>query len=66
MPFSPKTLDFLFENHLQDSKPWFDEHKQQYCEYVLRPLEENDFAYPKGHALFQRQTFISGKYVACL
>jgi len=40
MPFSSKTLDFLFENHLHDSKAWFDEHKQQYLDYVLRPLEE--------------------------
>jgi len=40
MSFSPKTLDFLFENHLQDSKSWFDEHKQQYNDYVLHPLEE--------------------------
>ena len=40
MPFSNKTLDFLFENRLQDSKPWFEEHKQQYLDYVLHPLEE--------------------------
>lgn len=40
MPFSEKTLDFLFENRLQDSKQWFDEHKKEYLEYVLHPLEE--------------------------
>lgn len=40
MPFTSKTLDFLFENHLQDSKAWFDEHKAQYEEFVLHPLEE--------------------------
>lgn len=40
MPFSEKTLDFLFENRLQDSKDWFDAHKKDYLEYVLHPLEE--------------------------
>ena len=40
MPFSEKTLDFLFENRLQDSKDWFDQHKKQYQQYVLEPLEE--------------------------
>lgn len=40
MPFTSKTLDFLFENHMQDSKAWFEEHKQTYLDEVLRPLEE--------------------------
>ena len=40
MPFSEKTLDFLFENRLQDSKDWFDAHKNIYQEHVLEPLQE--------------------------
>lgn len=40
MPFSPKTLDFLFENRLHDSREWFEEHKEAYREHVLRPLCE--------------------------
>ncbi len=27
MPFSKKSLDFLFENRLNDSKEWYNEHK---------------------------------------
>lgn len=38
--FSAKTLDFLFENKLHDSKDWFTEHKQQYRELVFDPLHD--------------------------
>ncbi len=41
MPFSPSTLDFLFENRLNDSKSWFNEHRDDYNNYVARPF--NDF-----------------------
>ena len=30
MAFSAKTLDFLFENRLQDSRDWFLDHKDTY------------------------------------
>ena len=40
MPFSPQTLDFLFENHLQDSRAWFEAHKGEYREFVIAPLRE--------------------------
>lgn len=40
MPFSNTTLDFLFENRLQNSKAWFDQHKPDYTRYVLEPLQE--------------------------
>lgn len=40
MPFCEKTFDFLFENRLQDSKAWFDAHKEEYQRYVLEPLQE--------------------------
>ena len=38
--FSAKTLDFLFENKIHDSKNWFTEHKQQYQELVFDPLHD--------------------------
>ena len=37
-PFSQKTLDFLFENRLHDSRAWFAEHKADYQALVLQPL----------------------------
>ena len=40
MPFSAKTLDFLFENRLHDSRIWFEEHKEEYQKQVLFPLQE--------------------------
>ena len=38
MPFSAKGLDFLFENRLNNSKPWFDEHKNIYEDEIRKPL----------------------------
>ena len=40
MPISAKTLDFLFENKLNNSKEWYHAHKKEYTELVLRPLAE--------------------------
>lgn len=40
MPFSPSTLDFLFENRLNDSKSWFNEHRDDYNNYVAKPFKE--------------------------
>lgn len=40
MPFSRETLDFLFENRLQDSKPWFEEHRPAYNRLVLDPFRQ--------------------------
>ncbi len=40
MNFSKESLDFLFENRLMDSKPWFLEHKNIYEEKVLEPMRE--------------------------
>ena len=40
MPFSQKSLDFLFENRLHDSKEWFLEHKNEYETLVKAPLVE--------------------------
>jgi len=36
--FSPTTIDFLVENRLQNSKAWFEEHREQYKNHVLSPL----------------------------
>lgn len=40
MPFSAKTLDFLFENRMNDSKAWFTEHKEDYIRLVKEPFIE--------------------------
>lgn len=40
MPFSQATLDFLFQNRMNDSKQWFSEHRSEYNELVLRPTFE--------------------------
>lgn len=40
MAFSAKTLDFLFENRLNNSREWFEEHKEDYRGLVLEPLQE--------------------------
>lgn len=40
MPFSPQTLDFLFENRLNDSKSWFTEHRGEYNSYIAEPFKE--------------------------
>ena len=39
-PFSQKTLDFLFENRLHDSKEWFSQHKPDYQALVRDPLRQ--------------------------
>ncbi len=40
MAFSAKTLDFLFENRLQDSRDWFLEHKDTYQAVLLEPMKD--------------------------
>ncbi|MGN0666433.1 MAG: DUF2461 domain-containing protein [Huintestinicola sp.] len=40
MPFSSRSLDFLFENKLHDSKQWYQEHKDIYIECVVKPFTE--------------------------
>ncbi len=40
MPFSAKTLDFLFENRLQDSREWFLDHKEVYQAVLIEPMKE--------------------------
>lgn len=40
MPFSPKTLEFIFENHIHDSKEWFNAHRSDFEQYVKEPFRE--------------------------
>ncbi len=40
MPFSKKTLDFLVENRMRNDRPWYNAHKEQFAEVVLRPFQE--------------------------
>lgn len=38
--FRARTLDFLFENRLNNSKAWFEDHRAEYESAVLNPLRE--------------------------
>ncbi|PKM72535.1 MAG: TIGR02453 family protein [Firmicutes bacterium HGW-Firmicutes-16] len=40
MPLSEKTVSFLFENRVVDSKTWFTEHRAEYDSLVLDPIRE--------------------------
>ncbi len=40
MPFSAQSLDFLFENMLNDSKVWYNEHKEDYKKLIVEPFAE--------------------------
>lgn len=40
MPFSAKSLDFLFENMLNDSRIWFNDHKEDYKQLVTEPFAQ--------------------------
>lgn len=38
--FSPTTLDFLIKLKEHNNKPWFTEHRQEYLEFVLSPMQD--------------------------
>lgn len=40
MPFSEKSIKFLFENRVVDSKSWFAEHREDYDSLVIQPMRE--------------------------
>ena len=40
MAFSERTLSFLMENHVMDSREWFREHSSEYEEFVVKPMAE--------------------------
>ncbi len=66
MPFSKETLDFLFENKLQNSKMWYEEHKAQYQTLVLDPLQQ--LVEALGPTMFQLdpQLIIQPKVGKCI
>ncbi len=40
LPFSQESLDFLFQNHIEDSRKWFEEHKKDYRNFLIEPLRD--------------------------
>ena len=40
MPISEKTLQFLWENRIKNSRDWYTEHKNEFQEFVLVPMIE--------------------------
>jgi uncharacterized protein (TIGR02453 family) len=38
--FTPQMLDFLAENHIRNSKEWYESHKKEYRELVVQPYYE--------------------------
>lgn len=38
--FTKETFEFLFQNRMHDSKPWFEEHRADYEKYVLQPFQQ--------------------------
>ena len=39
MPFTQNSIDFLFENRLHDSREWFNDHKEDYRNFVTEPMK---------------------------
>ena len=40
MPFTPRSLEFLFENRILNNRDWFLEHKSEYQQVVVAPMAE--------------------------
>lgn len=40
MPFTDRTLSFLVENCLMDSREWFHAHKEEYERFIVDPMAE--------------------------
>ncbi len=40
MPFNDLTIKFLFENRIENSRDWFNTHKEDYRRFVVQPLAE--------------------------
>ncbi len=40
MAFSKKTMDFLIENHLNNSKVWYQDHKEEYKQNIAEPFSK--------------------------
>ena len=66
MFFSQKTLDFLFENRVHDSRTWFHEHHDVYEQTVLGPARELvDALTPAMHSI-DRQLICDGRIGRCI
>ena len=37
--FSPETIDFLWGIRMNNNRPWFQEHKQEYTNYLYEPMK---------------------------
>ena len=37
--FSPETIDFLWGIRLNNNRPWFEEHKKEYQQYLYEPMK---------------------------
>ena len=37
--FCPETMDFLWGLRLNNNRPWFMEHKQEYQKYLYEPMK---------------------------
>jgi len=52
MPLSVQSIDFLMENRLQNSREWYNEHKDRYQAVVLQPLMQLvEELYPAMYAI---------------
>ena len=40
MPFTERSMSFLLENRLMDSREWFKEHRDEYEENIVEPMAE--------------------------
>lgn len=38
--FDPRVVDFLWGIRFNNEKPWFEEHKQEYLDYLYNPMKE--------------------------
>ena len=56
--FSEKTIEFLKLNKLNNSKEWFNDHKDEYEEYVLLPLKELVYSLTSFYAISRSVNYL--------
>jgi len=54
--FSPRTIDFMWNLRLNNQKPWFEAHKDEYLRDFLSPMKE------LGREVFERVTTAYGNH----
>jgi len=54
--FSPRTIDFMWNLRLNNQKPWFEAHKDEYQRDFLSPMKE------LGREVFERVTTACGNH----